>query len=106
VELSRGKLDQSAAQLDALDKVRLHLGRALASGPSLLLLEHPTAELGDVAARSAFGRTLAAVSARRALGWIAISEDAEFAKASGGASHRLKPASGEVTREHRWWSWR
>lgn len=106
VELSRERLDQSAARLDAPDKLRLHLARALASGPGLLLLEHPTAELGDLAARAAFGRTLAAVSERRALGWIAISEDAEFAKASGGVAHRLRPASGEVTREHRWWSWR
>ena len=40
-------LDQPAVTLPAPVRVRTHLARALALGPELLLMEHPSATLPD-----------------------------------------------------------
>ena len=105
VELSRNRLGLKVAALTPLERTRLHLGRALGPGPSLLLLEHPTDGLVNDIERQAFGNTLRAAGLRRDVGWIALSNDAIFARASGGRHEQLQPTTGELTRVRHWWFW-
>ena len=88
--------------LGEAERTRVHLARALALGPQLLLLEHPTARLTSDQAAT-FGRLLAGISERRSLGWLAISEDEAFAKEAGGRRCRLVPGSGEIRAITRGW---
>lgn len=106
VGLPQTTLDAPVSTLDSLARVRLHLARALAATPQIVLLEHPTAELKDDDERRTFGETLKAAAESRQLGWLAISEDTTFARASGGSVRRLLPANGVVTRERSWWPWK
>jgi ABC-type lipoprotein export system ATPase subunit len=102
VELARARLSAPAASLTASERLRLHLARALALDPGVLLLEHPTTTLGEAPARAAFGETLRAVAERRGIGWVALSDDVEFAQRSGGERHRLMAETGEVGAEPLW----
>lgn len=104
--LDRATLDQPVSTLDACGRLRLHLARALAASPRLLLLEHPTIELTDDAVRQAFGRTLRRAADARELGWLAISDDEAFARAAGGEVWRLATGTGALTRRRSWWPWR
>jgi ABC-type methionine transport system ATPase subunit len=105
VGFSRNRLEAPAGDLTAEERLRVHLGRALALGPELLLLEHPTAPLGDAAAATRVGETLRALGRARGLGWLALSEDDAFAKAVGGTRLRLAPATGQVTAATGWRRW-
>jgi ATPase subunit of ABC transporter with duplicated ATPase domains len=102
---SRDRLDAPAGELTAEERLRAHLGRALALGPEILLLEHPTAPLGDASASTRVGETLRAIGRTRGLGWLALSEDDAFAKAAGGTRLRLAPATGQVTAATGWRRW-
>ena len=73
-----------------------------ASLDRLLLLEHPTKDLTDDAARTDVGRTLRRVAEARPVGWLAFADDPVFAKQSAGERWRLDLATGEMAR-HRWW---
>lgn len=106
VGLARTELDVAAGDLDALGRARLRLGRAVSARPELLLLEDPTRELRAPREREAFGLALARTSERRELGWIALSGDAVFARASGGRRERLDVDSGRVAPVRSWWPWR
>jgi ABC-type branched-subunit amino acid transport system ATPase component len=88
-------LDQPAVTLPAPVRVRTHLARALALGPELLLMEHPSATLtqGD---RQKFGEVVKRICDARALTTLMISTDAEFSSA---AAHRvltLEPGTGTL----------
>jgi len=96
VGLGGDRLDGPAGQLSDDERLRAHLARALAIGPELLMLEHPTAPLDQADRSAAFGATLKALAASRGFGWIAISEDDAFAAASGGTRLRLDPATGQI----------
>ena len=62
-------------------RIRVHLARAIALGPRLLLMEHPTAALeGNDGA--AFGATVARVCDGRTLTMIAVTQDLPFASAA------------------------
>ena len=89
-------------QLGEADRARVHLARALALAPQVLLLEHPTSKLAPEEAAS-FGRLLPGIGDRRNLGWLAISEDEGFASAAGGRRFRLAPGSGDVNAVRRGW---
>jgi predicted ABC-type transport system involved in lysophospholipase L1 biosynthesis ATPase subunit len=102
VGLAADRLDQPAGSLSAAERVRVHLARALATRPELLLLEHPTSEIADPAASESLGRTLAHAAADRALGWLVLTEDETFARASGSKVVRLTAATGELS-EGSWW---
>ena len=95
-------LPMPVERLGEAERARVHLARALALNPKVLLLEHPTARLTPADA-SAFGKLLSDIGNRRSLGWLAISEDEAFAKAAGGRRCRLIPGSGEVTAMKRAW---
>ena len=102
VELAGEVLPGSVDQLGEPERARVHLARALALNPQVLLLEHPTARLVAPEAE-AFGRVLAAIAERRKLGWLALTEDEAFASAAGGHRCRLIPSSGEITAVKRAW---
>jgi ABC-type transporter Mla maintaining outer membrane lipid asymmetry ATPase subunit MlaF len=95
-------LPMPVERLGEAERARVHLARALALNPKVLLLEHPTARLTPADA-SAFGKLLSDIGNRRNLGWLAISEDEAFARAAGGRRCRLIPGSGEVTAMKRAW---
>ncbi len=95
-------LPEPVQKLGDADRARVHLARALALNPQVLLLEHPTSRLKPDEAAS-FGRLLAAIGERRSVAWLAISEDEAFANEAGGRRCRLMPGSGEVTEARRGW---
>jgi len=102
VGLAPDRLDVPCGALDALDRTRLHLARALALNPAIVVLEHPTADLRDDRSRGEIGRALRRVSAARGIGWLAFDDDRVFAAESGGERWRLDGRTGEMTRQ-RWW---
>jgi predicted ABC-type transport system involved in lysophospholipase L1 biosynthesis ATPase subunit len=97
VELDEGRLDVPAGTLTEAERLRLHLARALASRPDVLILEHPTERLEPAEARAAFGRVLDAAATRRGIGWLAVSDDETFSRTAGGARLRLDPRTGRTT---------
>jgi predicted ABC-type transport system involved in lysophospholipase L1 biosynthesis ATPase subunit len=90
------RVDGPVAALTEGERLRVHLARAAAVGPDLIMLEHPTRRLDQAGQSAAFGATLQTLSTSRGFGWIAISEDESFAKASGGTRLRLDPATGRI----------
>jgi ABC-type transporter Mla maintaining outer membrane lipid asymmetry ATPase subunit MlaF len=102
VELPADRLSAPINTLGESERLRVHLARALALNPRMLLLEHPTARLAPEEA-SAFGRVLSAIGERRGVGWLAVSEDDGFAKAAGGQRFRLSPGSGDIGPAARGW---
>jgi len=84
-------------------RARVHLARALALGPQILLLEHPTANLPE-SERAPFGLVVARVCDARGLAALVVTLDTAFA---GAAAHRtltLQPATGQlVSARRRWW---
>jgi lipoprotein-releasing system ATP-binding protein len=95
------RLASPASSLTPEERVRVHLARALAPGPLVLLLEHPTVGLAPAAAE-AIGTTLKSVAESRGIAWIALTEDDGFARAAGGTRLRLRPATGELARDGFW----
>lgn len=95
VGLAAERLAAPASALTAAERVRVHLARALAVDPLVLLLEHPTAGL-ESPDSTALGRTLRRVADARELGWIAFSNDDRFARAAGGVRLRLRGGDGEL----------
>ena len=87
--LARDRLDAPVSALTPSDRVRLHLARAMAMRPDLVLLEHPTASIEAAAERAAFGDTLRVAADARGFGLLALSSDAEFAAGTGGRELRL-----------------
>lgn len=95
VGLGRERLSASVHSLSVADRVRVHLARALAASPQVLLLEHISAPLTPADA-TALGHSLAAIADERRLAWIAISEDPTFIAALGSTVWKLETASGDV----------
>ncbi len=77
-------LAQPVATVPPAVRARVHLARALALGPDVLLLEHPTAAIPE-GERAAFGAVVARVCDARSLAALAMTFDAAFAAA---AAHR------------------
>jgi len=107
VGLAADRLDGPVAALSDLERVRLHLARAAANGPQLVLLEHPTAGLGPADAEH-FGAALRAFSNKRRFGFLALSDDDRFAKATGATRLGLDSKAGTIGRAGSWWGriWR
>jgi phospholipid/cholesterol/gamma-HCH transport system ATP-binding protein len=97
-------LEQRVADVPPSVRARVHLARALALGPQLLLLEHPTARIPE-GERAGLGAVVARVCEMRGLTALAMTFDASF---STGAAHRiltLQPATGRLVAARRGW-WR
>jgi simple sugar transport system ATP-binding protein len=101
VGLPAARLDAKASTLTPAEQVRVHLARALAPRPQLILLEHPTASLTDPGERRALGESLKHAVGSTGTGWIALTSDREFGRAAGATWLRLN-ANGEIRREGFW----
>lgn len=75
--------------------MRVHLARAAALSPALLILEHPTASLAP-GQSEAFGVSVAQIASRRQLTVVMISDDDAFTRAAATRRLALNPATGEV----------
>lgn len=95
VGLGRERLSASVQSLSPADRVRVHLARALAVSPQVLVLEHITAAL-EPAEAAAIGATLVNIADDRDLALIAISEDDAFVSALGSPVLALEPGSGDL----------
>jgi ABC-type lipoprotein export system ATPase subunit len=94
---------QRAGDVPAEVRARLQLARAIALGPKLLLMEHPTAALPETD-RVTFGGLVARVCERRALTALMITLDTEFAAAAAQRTLTLQPATGRLVAARRsWW---
>jgi ABC-type lipoprotein export system ATPase subunit len=96
------RLEVLVSALTPAERVRLHLARAIAPSPQLILLEHPTATLRDAGASAALGRTLDRVAQRRGLAFLALTNDDAFARASGATRYRLDRRTGEIAKRRLW----
>jgi len=95
VGIAQEMFDLPAGQADPEVRMRVHLARALALGPKLLIGEHPSAALPrDTVA--AFGADLVRVAQSRGLALIVITADDVLAKAIGGQRLELVAATGEL----------
>jgi ABC-type lipoprotein export system ATPase subunit len=97
------RLGDPAGSIDAPLRARVHLARAIATKPEVLLLEHPTSQFAGSAAAVDLGRTLARLADARSVGWVALTNDDAFARASGGARLSLDGATGKMRRAGAWW---
>ena len=95
VGIDPAQFDVPAGRATADVQMRVHLARALALGPRLLIAEHPSASLSSDSV-SAFGADLGRAARTRGLALIAITADDSLAKAIGGSRLDLVPASGEL----------
>lgn len=72
----------------AIERTNIHLARALAQKPEVLLLEHPTTSHGLTG--QTFGASVRAIADARNLTMIAISDDDRFARSCGARRYRVE----------------
>ena len=87
--------DAAAGKVPPEVQMRVHLARALALDPKLLIAEHPSATLPR-AAVAAYGANIVTAAKSRGLALVAITADDALAKAIGGQRLELVPATGEL----------
>jgi ABC-type transporter Mla maintaining outer membrane lipid asymmetry ATPase subunit MlaF len=83
-------------------RARVHLARAIALEPALLILEHPTVGI-DEAGRERLARDVAAVTERRQLTLLLVTQDDQFAAVVAHRALRLEPATGTLKPAGRRW---
>ncbi len=102
-EIGRQHLSARAGDVTAGVRARVHLARAIALSPRLLLMEHPTAALDD-RERAAFGGVVARVCDQRTLTMLAVTQDLPFASAAAHETLTLQGATGRLVAARRsWW---
>jgi ABC-type transporter Mla maintaining outer membrane lipid asymmetry ATPase subunit MlaF len=96
VGLHESTFERSIAELGPGDVFRARFARALALDPSLLLFEHPTAELvhSDISVLAAMCRQ---VSSKRSIATVVLTADRQFADASASRVLSWQPATGRLT---------
>jgi ABC-type lipoprotein export system ATPase subunit len=77
VGLPDATLDRPVGELDAAGRIRVRLGRALALSPAIVILEHPTAELGGSHVLS-FADRCRDIATARNVATIALTSDRDF----------------------------
>jgi ABC-type transporter Mla maintaining outer membrane lipid asymmetry ATPase subunit MlaF len=102
VGLPKASWTNAVAHLDAADRARVRLGRALAVEPVLVLLEHVSASLAPAAA-SAFAADVRRIAATRRIATVAATADDTFARAVAARVLKLEPASGRLVERRRGW---
>jgi len=101
--IAREFLLQRAGDVPAAVRTRVHLARAIALDPRLLLMEHPTAALAE-GDRARFGSIVARVCEARTLTMLAVTQDLAFASAAAHQTLALQAATGRLTAARRsWW---
>jgi ABC-type sulfate/molybdate transport systems ATPase subunit len=83
-------------------RARLHLARAVALEPALLVLEHPGADL-PADERASLAQTLASVTDAAAFATLVITQDDDFAKRAAHRALRLDPVTGALRPIKRGW---
>lgn len=102
VGIPKERLNDPIANLSNDLQMRIHLGRAVALEPALLVLEHPTATLPRDAARP-FGNTVRSIACARGVTALIISEDSTFSEAAASRRLALNRATGELKPVRRGW---
>jgi ABC-type lipoprotein export system ATPase subunit len=96
-------LERRAGDVPADVRARTHLARAIALGPQLLLMEHPTAALEE-SERARYGTVVARVCEARALTLLVITQDPVFASVAAHKTLTLQPGTGQLVAARRsWW---
>ncbi len=95
VGLADDTFDTPAGRTGPGTHMRIHLARALALGPRMLMAEHPSASLPRETV-TAFGADLGRLARSRGLALLALTADEELAKAIGGQRLELVAATGEL----------
>ena len=95
-------LEQRAGDVPAEVRARIHVARAIAHAPRLLLLEHPTAALPETD-RGPFGSLVARVCGARKLTALAVTVDTVFAARAAQRTLTLQPATGQLVSARSWW---
>lgn len=85
-------------------RTRVHLARAVALDPKLLILEHPTAGIAP-GTREALAKDVVSVTDARRLTALVITQDEEFARMVGHRALRFEPATGALKPLRRGWLW-
>jgi ABC-type sugar transport system ATPase subunit len=93
--IDQSVFDVAAGKAGAATQMRVHLARALALGPKMLIAEHPSAVLPREAV-AAFGSDLVNVARARGVALLAITADDLLAKAIGGQRMDLIASTGEL----------
>jgi predicted ABC-type transport system involved in lysophospholipase L1 biosynthesis ATPase subunit len=101
VGMSTAELSRPVAQSPPQVVARVHLARALALGPALLIAEHPSATLPREAV-TAYARQLARAAQARQMAVLAITADGAFSDALGGQILTHDPASGALRPPSAW----
>jgi ABC-type lipoprotein export system ATPase subunit len=102
-DIDRDYLSHRAGDVSAAVRARVHLARAVALDPRLLLMEHPTASLEE-SERRKFGEAVARVCNERRLTMIAVTQDQQFADAAAEQTLTLQGATGRLLAARRsWW---
>jgi ABC-type transporter Mla maintaining outer membrane lipid asymmetry ATPase subunit MlaF len=104
VEMSEAELEPLTGNVGPAIQMRVHLARALATDPRLLLLEHPTVSLPRDAV-TAFAGLVRRVSERRGLAVIALTGDKEFADEMAETALALQPGTGKLAPTRGWRRW-
>jgi ABC-type branched-subunit amino acid transport system ATPase component len=102
VGLVEADWNRAAGSLDGLNRARLRLGRALALGPSVLLLEHATAGV-ERESVAPFAASVRRAAGDRRIATLALGADLEFAAAVAERVVTLDPATGRLAPRRRRW---
>ncbi len=93
--ISEHELSTPVAELPGETRMRAHLARAVALGPQLLLVEHPTSNVAEEH-RPQLGRDFAAVGDRYGTAMLVMTQDLEFAEPVAHRLLALQPATGAL----------
>lgn len=104
VGLAAGALSGLAGAVPSEVRARVHLARAVALDPALLILEHPTAMVpaGDAPALAV---DIVRLAESRSLTIVVVTEDAGFAAAVATRRLALDPANGRLKAAGVRWRW-
>jgi predicted ABC-type transport system involved in lysophospholipase L1 biosynthesis ATPase subunit len=101
VGLATADLQRPVGQSSPDIVTRVHLARALALAPALLIAEHPSATLPRASVKS-YAQQMARIAQARQMAVLAITADHAFANALGGLTLMHEPATGTLRRQSVW----
>jgi ABC-type lipoprotein export system ATPase subunit len=104
LELDAGTLARRAGEASPAVRARVHLARALALDPHVLLMEHPTAALERTDARP-YAELVRRLAEARAVTLVAVSNDREFTEIVATSSLKLNPGTGVLSSTQGWRRW-
>jgi ABC-type transporter Mla maintaining outer membrane lipid asymmetry ATPase subunit MlaF len=101
VDLPAERLDRPIGDAPPNLRLRTHLAKALALGPRVMLLEHPTVTLDPAEVRP-FAETVRRVAEARRLTIVALTEDGVFAELVATRAYKLNGGTGALTSTRGW----